>query len=587
MAIFTPEAADDYGDLRDPFTLKKTLAALERRIDVIDELRTGPSGQGLGGGRVAIAAFRITRANFVAITATQTSRIKHVALTDCADLRLVYANPLNRESAGSGYDMRIKVAVEFDGDIFPVTFDGERTAVLRPNGMSLTSDVIPLDLGAGDAFYTRIYTTSEFGPYITTNAAITAGDTQFTSASLPPVGGAEYRGDIRIDAETVLITDITGSGPYTYTVESAFGSNHNSGAAFALPLVLNTVIYGVDGEGQVGQQDRVDSGTIPVGGDATTTLAAAATAGDVSISVQGNIPTESGITVDGEAVQVVNITGPSAPYTYWLAAPLASDHASGTSIVATGLGANLGLAPIAIMADVAPSPTEPVAIMGDSIADGSMYYGTKTADSFIARALQDAGRPYFKVTKAGEAAYQFKDPTLSIYRRETLSLARWVVYQYGVNDIYGASTAETLMADSVEIWTSLRRRGIRVAVCTLTPRTTSNDGWTSLSGQTVVGSGHARRLTYNSWVRDLCPIDPADGTAAAPGTADAVRAGDPAHPVVAIFDVADTVESARDSGLWKVDDDGPLTSDGIHPHMRGHTLMMVAINPSVLSFAAS
>lgn len=37
MGVFDPEKADDYGDVRDPFVLKRTLAGLEQRIEVIDE----------------------------------------------------------------------------------------------------------------------------------------------------------------------------------------------------------------------------------------------------------------------------------------------------------------------------------------------------------------------------------------------------------------------------------------------------------------------------------------------------------------------------------------------------------------------
>jgi len=73
---------------------------------------------------------------------------------------------------------------------------------------------------------------------------------------------------------------------------------------------------------------------------------------------------------------------------------------------------------------------------------------------------------------------------------------------------------------------------------TITPRTSSTDGWTTVGGQTVDG-GHTSRLLVNHRLR-------AGGV---PGVYD-------------FFDLTKVVESDRDSGLWKAPG---YTVDGTHP----------------------
>lgn len=56
----------------------------------------------------------------------------------------------------------------------------------------------------------------------------------------------------------------------------------------------------------------------------------------------------------------------------------------------------------------------------------------------------------------------------------------------------------------------------------------------------------------NGWLRAGAPIDPSSFAPVAIGTSGALLAGAAAHPLYAVFELADQVESARDSGLWKV-----------------------------------
>ena len=77
---------------------------------------------------------------------------------------------------------------------------------------------------------------------------------------------------------------------------------------------------------------------------------------------------------------------------------------------------------------------------------------------------------------------------------------------------------------------------------TVTPFTSSSDGWASTANQTA-SAGSTERITFN----------------------DAVRAG--ISGLLGYFEVADQVESARNSQKWKVPG---YTTDGIHATNTGY-----------------
>lgn len=73
----------------------------------------------------------------------------------------------------------------------------------------------------------------------------------------------------------------------------------------------------------------------------------------------------------------------------------------------------------------------------------------------------------------------------------------------------------------------------------------------------AVSASEAARRDYNDWIRDGAPvsISGASFTALATGTAAGAgvyRAGMAGHPLKGYFEAADTLESARNSGFWKI-----------------------------------
>ena len=114
-----------------------------------------------------------------------------------------------------------------------------------------------------------------------------------------------------------------------------------------------------------------------------------------------------------------------------------------------------------------------------------------------------------------------------------------VISNYGINDISAGSSAEltaSRLAEFAEFFT-----GKPVHQMTVAPRSASSDGFATVENQTTHGN-NAERVELNSLIRA--------GIAGFTG----------------FIELADVVESARDSGLWKAGH----TSDGLHENATGY-----------------
>lgn len=211
---------------------------------------------------------------------------------------------------------------------------------------------------------------------------------------------------------------------------------------------------------------------------------------------------------------------------------------SGTGADTLALG--YGYSPYVIYGEV-PANTRCYAIIGDSVARGLLAAGASTGydNGHMIRAMgTNYGKdvPHVQVAKNGETALTFSTPGNRKFRTGLLEGCTDAIICHGVNDL--AAGAAALQTRITNIATSLQTAGINVWLATLSPVTTSSDGWTTTGNQTV-GANEAARITHNTWVRTT-PIG-----------------------AVGYFDVADACESARNSGKWAVNI--VLTTDGTHP----------------------
>jgi hypothetical protein len=162
------------------------------------------------------------------------------------------------------------------------------------------------------------------------------------------------------------------------------------------------------------------------------------------------------------------------------------------------------------------------------------------------------------------------------YAMHALSMGNHRLSEHGTNDIYNDGvTAAQLEARWIALWFRMRDAGgAKVHQTTITPHTDP--------GNTTPANGNAVRVAANDWLRAGAPIDPNTYAAVAIGTSGALLmgsapGGSPLHPLWAIHDCADAVESSRNSGLFK---DG-YPQDGLHLTLAGHTGMAQGINTSL------
>ena len=257
------------------------------------------------------------------------------------------------------------------------------------------------------------------------------------------------------------------------------------------------------------------------------------------------------------------------------------DYTSGSFTIPDSIGARFS--PMAILGVAAGAP-DPAFIVGDSIANGTgdsqAFQGrSRTSPAahgggYINRALNgEVGA--VNSSYPGDRAFNVR-PNLGHYRRFSLMpYCRVMICQHGRNDLVSGQTLAATQDSLLGLWRIGRLADLRVYQTTITPTTTSTDGWVTTANQTVTSpTGYnLLRTQLNDWIRSGAPISPTTGLAV--GSVDgALLAGDVGHPLSGYWEVADIAETARNSGVWKAG----YTSDGAHPNPTGAAALSAAVN---------
>lgn len=174
------------------------------------------------------------------------------------------------------------------------------------------------------------------------------------------------------------------------------------------------------------------------------------------------------------------------------------------------------------------------------------------------------------------------DRTFTTPRLEVMPATGTIPYDVAFVGWGGNDKTEDLAAWqtlTIQSWRLFESTGQKVAGKTLHPYTNSTNNWTTVEGQThrLAPALEQTRVARNNWLRDGAPIDAQDAPLPTGTTASGVRrAGEPGHPLAfPVFDEADTCETARDSGIWKVTG-GPWVADGAHLTSHGSSMMQAA-----------
>lgn len=231
-----------------------------------------------------------------------------------------------------------------------------------------------------------------------------------------------------------------------------------------------------------------------------------------------------------------------------------------------------------------------IGIIGDSIASGADdsdgVQGGWSRRGFFMRRFEQDKIPFVRVSNAGDRLFNWLQRDKSVRRRRMLPGVDHVICEYGINDLFGGgSTSADVKQWLVTGWREMADMGAKVWQTTLTPVASSTDSFATTTNQTA-NALHPRRIEVNDWIRAGAPIDPATKAPVAIGTGGALVAGQAGHPLSGYHEIADVVESSRNSGLWKVDGTAfaYVKADGLHPTTKSHILMGAALNLAQMGY---
>lgn len=182
-------------------------------------------------------------------------------------------------------------------------------------------------------------------------------------------------------------------------------------------------------------------------------------------------------------------------------------------------------------------------LLGDSLTFGTndiTNVGVRAGSGWVARMIDGLGYPYTKWAIGGQQATDAV--TLVTDLSDDLATMGFTdaIFAWGLNDLRLGRTKTELEADMQTLYTMTALNGKSVWQTTLTPRTTSTDGYVTTTNQTAKTDGTMSSLNdLNADIRAV-PSNVTD-----------------------IVEAADAFMSARDSDLHKAPPAG--TTDGTHP----------------------
>lgn len=215
---------------------------------------------------------------------------------------------------------------------------------------------------------------------------------------------------------------------------------------------------------------------------------------------------------------------------------------------------SFGFGAAALIGQIGTRNARSFLLIGDSIAfgfgDGGI--GALGGSGYLARALDVHGYPYCKMVVSGWTAGNLVS-RIAAWNSFIGALSFTdMIQQLGVNDLANSSRSQAqLLADQQTIYGLCA--GKKIFQTTITPETSSTDGWATTGNQTFLsGTGTLSQLNaVNASIR-------------------AVPAG-----VSVVLDVADMVMSARDTDIWAAPPSP--TGDGIHPSTTKHASLAATI----------
>lgn len=226
--------------------------------------------------------------------------------------------------------------------------------------------------------------------------------------------------------------------------------------------------------------------------------------------------------------------------------------------VVSGAGTNV-YKPIAVLGITTKAT---VFLAGDSIqyGYGSPYAGDWSGLVGVLARIIGLNFGYINGSISSANFTKDNNPANYVLRLALSQYCSHVISQGGINDVSSAASAAALA--TLRGTFAAKFGGKPVIGCTLGPSNQSSDGWTTLANQTQSNATvEARRVAFNNLVR-------------------AGITGERGY-----FDIADALESDRDSGKWAVGylpgatTGIALCTDGLHPNADGERRVRRLLTP--------
>lgn len=516
----------------------------------------------------------------------RSSRKSRIAVNGGVNYRLLYCNSTKITTGENPNTNPVWVYSALEapvGTLYPVTFGGQRWGVVQGGGF-LLSDPVGLFVPPGGIFYERVFVSTSQSPFVATPSTVSSGGSLSAATYYYKITSVTDAGESGPSNEVSVTT--TGSSS---TVSLVWGDANPQGVTTRQWRIYRSTTTGTEtlldvvpgitprytDTGAVSPPSTTISATVS---NATVSVASTAgfTQGD-SITISGatgnpfvinNVvsATSMNLTVQASVTNGATVTRSTAPPTApvfpvggWVSGSVANEGVrTGVNVVdltAFGFPSTETTTYYAygVYATPTASALKPtIGIIGDSIADGTGWQGQITYRGFVAAALNDTF-PFMQLTCAGETAATFSGNRFSRQRIAALAGCKYVVCNYGTNDI-GNATLSQIQSYLVGI-AKMIATGLGATICqtTITPKTSSTDGWYTLANQVSGGANETLRQALNTWIRT-----PATGvsTSGVSYAYDCILAGVPARKIL-VADVAAQVEvdasgnPTINGGYWK------------------------------------
>jgi lysophospholipase L1-like esterase len=224
---------------------------------------------------------------------------------------------------------------------------------------------------------------------------------------------------------------------------------------------------------------------------------------------------------------------------------------------------------------ITQTPKLAIACIGDSImwGQGDDATGLATPTSltgdgngnwgWLQRAAFNSNVPCLVLARSGDQASLNLAPNCK--KRRLLTgpsgpIVDWVVLMLGVNDATNGQTYTQLKTNLTSIITALHNHGVKVCLCTISPRTTSTDSWATTANQTMSAS---------------------HGLSDPPNLVNTDLRGGNFYGADMMYDFAAKCESSVGSCIWKA---GSVTADGVHPNQALHTSIATDAAVNLIAF---